>query len=57
MILSSNLLSGGIEDRHLPLFSQESKDQLKSFSLLMEDKVYTKNLTADDNVDCHDDTL
>lgn len=32
MVVSSNLLSGGIEDAHLPLFGQATKDQLTEFA-------------------------
>lgn len=55
MILSSNLLSGGIEDAHLPLFSQESKEILTSFATLMDDQVYIKALSNESQDS--DDTL
>jgi len=29
MVVQSNLLSGGIEDRHLRIFSQEAQEQLR----------------------------
>lgn len=45
MIISSNLLSGGIEDNHLPLFSKETKDQLTGYAHLMNDETYVKGLT------------
>jgi len=39
MIVSSNLLSGGIETEHLRIFSQEAQDQLAGQARLMGDKV------------------
>lgn len=46
MVISSNLLSGGMETKHLRDFSQESKDQLLSFAEFMEDENLKKALFA-----------
>jgi hypothetical protein len=46
MVISSNLLSGGIEDTHLPLFSQDTKDKLTAYALLMDDQTYVKGLSS-----------
>jgi hypothetical protein len=44
MVVSSSLLAGGMEDAHLPLFGQATKDQLTEFALLAGDQKYVAGL-------------
>lgn len=58
-ISKSNLLSGGIEVKHLKNFSVETKDQLRAMANLMQDKEMLKNLNLEeerslDHKDCDD---
>ena len=49
MIVSSNLLSGGIETEHLRIFSQEALDQLAGQARLMGDEVLLGALKGKDD--------
>jgi len=46
MVISSNLLSGGIETKHLKDFSKEAKDQLIGYAESMDDENLKQALTA-----------
>mmetsp|Transcript_41592 Transcript_41592/g.63461 ORF Transcript_41592/g.63461 Transcript_41592/m.63461 type:complete len:204 (+) Transcript_41592:2022-2633(+) len=44
MVVQSNLLSGGIEQNELGIFSEETKTHLKQYALLMSDHELIKNI-------------
>lgn len=52
----SNLLSGGIETKHLSSFSEKAKDELRAMATLMEDEDMLKNLSVEGDAknDCDD---
>jgi hypothetical protein len=38
MVVSSNLLAGGMEDKYLHIFSEKSKDKMKIFTQFLGEK-------------------
>lgn len=51
MVLQSNLLSGGMEVRHLHTFSKEAKDKLRGYMRIIGDDEFLKALDGDHQVD------
>lgn len=45
MVLHSNLLSGGFEQRHLGIFSEKTKKQMIGYARIMEDETLTYSMS------------
>jgi len=56
MVLHSNLLSGGMEVRHLHTFSKDTKEKLVNYSSIMKDSNFKKAI-EEHHINCDELTL